>query len=122
MCEQYATTHSEPPSENVYQDVRDRAGAQGNLLFQTEPSSLGIILYQDSFEVVNPLGSGWKKHKVLAVYLTLTDVLPHNRSTIDHMQLVLLCREQDFKYFGVDKVFDPDQGPEIPRGEWHRDK
>lgn len=107
VCEQYATTHSQPPSENVYQDVRDGAGVQGNLLFQTEPSSLGIILYQDSFEVVNPLGSGRKKHKVLAVYLTLTDILPHNRSTIDHMQLVLLCKEQGFKYFGVDKVFDP---------------
>lgn len=29
-------------------------------------------------------------------------VLPHDRSTTDHMQLVLLCREQDFKYFGQD--------------------
>lgn len=76
-------------------------------MLKAEPSSLGLILYQDSFEVVNPLGSGKKKHKVLAVYLTLTDILPYNRSSIDQMQLVLLCREQDFKYFGVDKVFAP---------------
>uniref|UniRef100_A0A3B1JNM8 Uncharacterized protein n=1 Tax=Astyanax mexicanus TaxID=7994 RepID=A0A3B1JNM8_ASTMX len=71
-----------------------------NKLFQTEALSLALILYQDSFEVVNPLGSGKKKHKVLAVYLTLGDIQPYYRSNIDHMQLVLLCREQDFKYFG----------------------
>lgn len=74
---------------------------------KTEPSSVGLVLYQDAFEVVNPLGSGKKKHKVLAVYSTLTDILPHNRSTINQMQLVLLCREQDFKYFGMNKVFEP---------------
>ena len=44
---------------------------------------------------------------MLAVYSTLTDILPHNRSTIDQMQLVLLCREKDFKYFGMNKVFEP---------------
>lgn len=66
---------------------------------QTE-GSLHLVLYQDAFEVVNPLGSGKKKHKVLAMYLTLADLLPHHSSSIDQMQLVLLCKEQDFKYFG----------------------
>jgi len=42
------------------------------------------------------LGSARKKQKLLAVYFTLSDILPHNRSNIDHMQLVLLCNEQDF--------------------------
>ncbi|XP_065149445.1 uncharacterized protein [Paramisgurnus dabryanus] len=41
----------------------------------------------------------------MAMYMTLGEILPHNRSTIDPTQLVLLCREQDFKYFGQDKVF-----------------
>lgn len=44
---------------------------------------------------------------MLAVYSTLTDILPHNRSITNQMQLVLLCREQDFKYFGMNKVFEP---------------
>lgn len=68
---------------------------------QHDPS-LGLILYQDSSEVANPLGSGRKKHNILAVYLTLADLQPH-RSTIDQMQLVLLCREQDF---GQNVVFE----------------
>lgn len=74
--------------------------------FQIDGSSLCLILYQDAFEVANPLGSGKKKHKILAVYLTLEDLLPHHRSSIDQMQLVLLCKEQDFKYFGQDLVMD----------------
>lgn len=39
------------------------------------------------------------------MYLTLANILPYNRSSIDQMQLVLLCREQDYKYFGQDLVF-----------------
>nr|XP_023659190.1 uncharacterized protein LOC111839475 [Paramormyrops kingsleyae]XP_023659191.1 uncharacterized protein LOC111839475 [Paramormyrops kingsleyae] len=105
--EQYAATRSQPSSEGLFQDIKDGKGAQCNPLFKMEPSSLGLILYQDAFEVVNPLGSSKKKHKIVAVYLTLTDILPHNRSTTDQMQLVLLCNEQAFKYFGIDKVFEP---------------
>lgn len=68
------------------------------------PSSVGIILYQDSFEVDNPLGSG--KHKILAVYLTPAEIAAHGRYSIDQMQLVLLCREEDLNiFFGQEKVF-----------------
>lgn len=106
--EQHAYTHSQPPTPgDVLRDVKDGEGFKSNSLMKTASDSLGLILYQDAFEVVNPLGSGKKKHKVLAVYCTLTDILPHNRSTTDHMQLVLLCRENDFKYFGINKVFEP---------------
>lgn len=45
----------------MLQDVRDGEGFQNNLLLKSEPFSIGIILYQDAFEVVNPLGSGKKK-------------------------------------------------------------
>lgn len=55
--------------------------------------------------MVNPLGSGKRKHKIMAMYMTLGEILPHNRSTVDPAQLVLLCREEDFKSFGQDKVF-----------------
>lgn len=124
MQEQYAATRSKQSSEGIFQDVNDGKGAQCNPLFKAEPSSLGFMLYQDAFEVVNPLGSSKKKHKILAVYLTLTDVLPHNRSSIDQMQLVLLCKEQDFKYFGMAKVFEPliKDLKKSSCGNWHRDK
>ena len=105
--EQYAATRFQPSTVNLYQDVRDGEGVQSNLLLKTEPSSVGLVLYQDAFEVVRFTWFRGKKHKVLAVYSTLTDILPDNRSTINQIQLVLLCREQDFKYFGMNNVFEP---------------
>jgi len=61
---------------------------------------LSIILYQDSFEVVNPLGSARKKHKLLGVYFVLGNLACHNRSAIDSVQLVMLAREIDFDAVG----------------------
>ena len=49
---QYASTRLEPSAPDVYQDVRDGEGFQNNLLLKSKPSSIGIILYQDAFEVV----------------------------------------------------------------------
>lgn len=91
--------------KDILEDVWDGINMASNPLFQSDDKALGLILYQDAFEVANPLGSGKKKHKVLAVYVSLADIAPHNRSSVEQMQLVLLCREQDYKYFGQEKVF-----------------
>jgi hypothetical protein len=56
------------------------------------------------FEVVNPLGSAKKKHKVLGVYYTLGNLEVHNRSNIDQTQLALLALESDVTRVG-DKIF-----------------
>lgn len=76
-----------PEDPNVLEDVRDGK------------------IFKDSFEVVNPLGSGKKTHKLLAIYMTLGEILPHNRSSVDPIQLVMLCRESDYHFFGQEKVF-----------------
>lgn len=56
---------------------------------------------------VNPIGSAKKKHKMLGVYFTLANFHSFHRSTVDNLQLLLLYREADFKYFGHEKVFSP---------------
>lgn len=66
--EQYAATRLQTSTVNLYQDVRDGEGVQSNLL-KTEPSSVGLVLYQDAFEVVNPLGSGKKKTQSVSCLL-----------------------------------------------------
>lgn len=48
-----------------------------------------------------------KKHKILAVYYTLGNIFPYFRSKVDPMQLVLLCKQTDFEFFGHEKVFRP---------------
>lgn len=90
---------------DVLSDSCDGKVFISNTFFQENPSCLKLVLYQDAFEVVNPLGSAKKKHKVLAVYFSLLNMPPHVRSNVDHMQLVLLCTEKDFKNFGHAKVF-----------------
>lgn len=86
-------------------DISDGQNFKSNQFFIENPGCLKLILYQDSFEVVNPLGSAKKKHKVLAVYLSLANLPAHVRSNTDHMSLVLLCGENDLKQFGSAKVF-----------------
>lgn len=86
-------------------DFIDGHAIRSNAMFATDPDSLKVMLFHDAFRVANPLGSAKQKHKVLAVYFTLGNFYPHIRSTVDQIQLLLLCTEKDCKYFGVDKVF-----------------
>lgn len=97
------STFNQNPCKLV--DFYDGKLYKNHSFFQSHPDALKIILYQDSFEVVNPLGSAKKAHKVLAMYFTLGNFEPSFRLNIDNIQLVLLCKESDFKYFGQEKVF-----------------
>lgn len=103
--EQYQLSKNRTSTNMVVEDVADGKNVKDNQLLNGNPSSLSLILYQDAFEVVNPLGSGKKKHKILGVYMSLGEFQPHNRSCVDPMQLVMLCRENDLTTFGQEKVF-----------------
>ncbi|CAI5687008.1 unnamed protein product [Oreochromis niloticus] len=92
-------------SSDVLCDISDGRIFKSNNFFDTNPSCLKLLLYQDAFEVVNPLGSAKTKHKVLAVYVSVANLPVHVRSDTDHMFLVLLCREKDFREFGHANVF-----------------
>lgn len=89
----------------VLSDIGDGRVLKQHTLFNSESNSFKIILYQDSFEVVNPLGASKGKHKLLAVYFTLANFPPAIRSSIHHIQLVMLCKEKIVKYVGPNKVF-----------------
>jgi len=87
---------------------------------------LSLILYQDSFELVNPLGSAKKKQKMLAVYFVLGNLKLYNRSRIDHTQLVLLVRVTDADCIGL-RIFKPlvddlkileDEGIDVSGERW----
>lgn len=94
-------------TKRVLHDITDGSPFRNNVFYQTNPDALKLILYQDSFEVCNPLGSSKKKHKTLAIYMALANYRPHLRSSIDHTLLVLLCNERDFKFFGQEKLLQP---------------
>ena len=46
-------------------------------IFKENPDALEMIQHQESFEIVNPLGSARSKHRVLAVYYRLGNIDAH---------------------------------------------
>ena len=89
-----------------FQDYKD-GSSYNTQFFQSDINNkLELILYQDSFKIVNPLGSAKKLHKMLAVYLCIGNLPSHIRMSLDNIQLVLLCRENDFNYFGHKQIFE----------------
>ncbi|KAK3909856.1 LOW QUALITY PROTEIN: PTS system EIIBC component SAR0193 [Frankliniella fusca] len=82
--------------DGILQDVVDGIIFQTNVLYKDNPLYLRIILYQDGVEIVNPLGHAKKKHKVIAVYLSILNLPEHVRSQIHATKLVALCKKKDF--------------------------
>lgn len=66
----------------------------------TQKKFLSLILYQDAFEVANPLGSAKHKYKVMGFYFVLGNLEAHNRSAVDHIQLVMLAMDVDLGKVG----------------------
>lgn len=50
-----------------------------------------VILYQDKFELANPLGSAKGKFKLVGMYFTLGNLPQHCRACAESVQLVMLC-------------------------------
>lgn len=56
-----------------------------------------LLFYYDEYEVVNPLGSKTKKHKLGAFYFILLN-LPHwLNSTLKHIHLIAVFQVADLK-------------------------
>nr|XP_054930443.1 uncharacterized protein LOC126537830 isoform X1 [Dermacentor andersoni] len=96
-----------PETPGVLKDFTDGNMFQSIPLYKEHPEALKLILFQDAFEVVNPIGSAKKKHKLLAVYLILGNLYPWKRYAAHSLKLCLLCNENDLAYFGQAKVFMP---------------
>lgn len=80
-----------------------------------------MILYQDSFEIVNALISARNKHKILAIYFKINSIYPAYCSCLNQIQLLMICNEKDVKLFGkhiifrrlIDEVKELENGLEI---------
>lgn len=89
-------------NSRVFKDFTDGSVFKNNTFFKENPDALKLMLYQDSFEIVNPLGSAKTKYKILAVYLSIGNYPDNIRSHVNSMYLVALCKE---KLFNHNKVF-----------------
>lgn len=103
------TFEGEKKTENdfKYQTFRDGSHYQNNKFFSVEENRVSLILYVDDFEVCNPLGTSRKKHKVTAVYWVLGNIPVQLRSTLTSIYLAILCKAEDTKQFGFQRVLEP---------------
>jgi len=56
-------------ADSLYRDIHDGSVYKSNRLIMQSDECFSIVLYQDSFEIVNPLGSGKKKAQVVSCVL-----------------------------------------------------
>lgn len=92
-------THTDP---DILSDFTDGTVFQKSSFFTQYPNALKLILYQDEFEIVNPIGSAKSKHKLLGIYMSIGNLPEHVRSHVNAIKLVALCKEQ---YFDHEKVY-----------------
>lgn len=81
---------------NGYSDIKDGNVVKLNPFFKE--GVLQVILFQDAFEVCNPLGSSKGKFKMVGIYMTLGNLPPYMRSKTDNYKLVALCKFHTFKH------------------------
>lgn len=69
-------------SSGFMHDIGDGNYLKSNELFQRNPNALQIFLNTDDIEIVNPIGSHTKKHKLSMFYFTLGNIPPELRSRL----------------------------------------
>ncbi|RXN38661.1 sterile alpha motif domain-containing 3-like protein [Labeo rohita] len=69
--------------------------------------TIALGLYIDDFEMANPLGTSKLKHKMCAVYWVIANIPAKYRSTLNSIQLALLCNTSTVKKCGYAKVLQP---------------
>ncbi|XP_043463963.1 uncharacterized protein LOC122499583 isoform X1 [Leptopilina heterotoma] len=85
-------------NNNVFADIKDGKVIKNNPFFRD--GALQIILFQDAFEICNPLGSSKGKFKLVGIYMNLGNLPPFLRSKADSWKLVALCKEKYVNEFG----------------------
>ena len=92
-------------SESSLRDVKDGELYKNNPYFKLNPDSYTMMIYSDAIELVNPLGAGRGKHKVIQIFFSLCEIPKYQRSKIDRIQLVAVFKERLVKQFGFKKIY-----------------
>lgn len=83
------------PNKLVYESIFDGSVFKDGPLYKSHKNIILAGLYYDEFEVVNPLGSKTKIHKIGAFYMTLFNLPDYLNSKFFHTHLVALFKIAD---------------------------
>ena len=87
-------------------DFCDGDYLQRHPVFKRNKHALQIILYTGDLEIVNPLGTHTRKHKVTVFYFTLGNIPPEDRSKLSNIYLLAVAKAQHVKRHGMQKLLD----------------
>lgn len=90
-----------------YFTFRNGSLYKDNPLLMGANFSITLCLYIDDFEVANPLGTSKKLHKLCAVYWVLGNIPTKFRSSLNAVQLALLCKVTTVKDCGHSEILRP---------------
>ena len=90
----------------VLRDCKDGLAFKNNTFFKKNPDAYACIMYSDAVELVNPLGSGKGKHKIVQIFWTLADIPRSQRSQIDRIQLALVVKEKVMRKYGEQLIYE----------------
>ena len=76
-------------------------------MFSTDPYALQVVAYYNELEVVNPIGSFIKKHKLGCMFFFLANIRPRYRSTLKAIHLLAVGKHQDIVKHGIDEFMAP---------------
>ena len=115
LCDKIALDHLETPKiQNQtlpclqeYRTIRDGEYYKQNSFLSSEGFRIALHLYVDDFEICNPLGTSRKKHKLCGVYWVLGNLPPGSHSKLSSIYLAVLCKSDDVKAYGYQKVLEP---------------
>lgn len=95
----YWFQHSHKSNDNFVRDICDANYVKNNQLLQ-------IILYNDDIEIVNPLGTHIKKHKITPFYATFANIPPAYHSKLHAIFLNGVARSRILKSYGISKLLE----------------
>lgn len=101
---QYCQKSKVSKDNSVFCDLSDGLIVKNNSFLYNKSNVISLIMFQDAFEIVNPLGSSRKMFKLVGVYFVLANLPPFLRSKVQNIKLALLCREKYVEKFGWDQV------------------
>ena len=84
-------------STSLICDFCDGSMFKEHELFSSYQNALQIIAYYDELEIVNPIGTYVKKHKLGCLFFTLGNVRPRYRSVLKAINLVGVVKYEDIK-------------------------
>lgn len=97
--------HADNSEPGYLHDITDGKLYKDSNFFSGE-KTIQFLLFQDAFEVVNPLGSARKKHKILGTYYSIANMPPLARTKVHAIQLVMLCYESILQEVGHEAVWE----------------